>query len=75
MRSESLPELFPLTGEELSDDVFEILIVCSRHLVQNIVKISMFRNVVEIPVFQKIVEIPVFRKLMCVLKIEIVSDR
>ena len=26
MRSEPVPELFPLTGEELSEDVFEILI-------------------------------------------------
>ena len=27
LRSEPVPELFPLTGEELSEDVFEILIV------------------------------------------------
>ena len=26
LRSEPVPELFPLTGEELSGDVFEILI-------------------------------------------------
>ena len=26
LRSESVPELFPLTGEELSEDVFEILV-------------------------------------------------
>ena len=26
MRSESVPELFPLTGEELPEDAFEILI-------------------------------------------------
>ena len=26
LRTESVPELFPLTGEELSDDVFEILV-------------------------------------------------
>ena len=26
LRSESVPELFPLTGEGLSEDVFEILV-------------------------------------------------
>ena len=39
LRSEPVPELFSLTGEELSETSSKSCSICSRHLVQNIVKI------------------------------------
>ena len=83
LRSEPVPELFPLSGEELTENVFEILIDlfaspepdnCEDsvyrmvQMVQNIVKISVYQLV------QNCVKVPVFRKLMCTRWTEIVSD-
>ena len=68
LRSESVPELFPLTGEELSEDVLKSWSIYSRHLCQTIVKIPMCQ------LAQNFVMIPVFRKLMCTLWIGTVPD-
>ena len=70
-----MPELFPLTGEELSEDVFEILIDLFASLVSEHCEDFMFQHIVKIHEVQNIVKVPVFWKLMCALKIEIVSDR
>ena len=76
LRSEPVPELFPLTGEELSEDVFEILIdLFASPGSEHIVEIPVFQHTVKIPEIQNFVQVPVFWKLTCTLKIEIVSDR
>ena len=75
-----MPQLFPLTGEELTENVFEILIDLFTSPEPEHVKIpvyQMVQNIVKIPVYQLVqnsVKVPVFRKLMCALRTEIVSD-
>ena len=70
LRSEPVPELFPLTGEELSENVFEILIDLfaspgSEHCEGSCVKIplsQLVQNSVKIPVphlLQNSVKVPV----------------